>query len=115
MSQISTEKIAEICYEVNRAFCQYRGDDTQVSWGEAPEEIKASVIRGVEFTLDNPSTTPELQHGAWVKTKVDQGYVYGAEKDDVKKTHPCIAPYDDLPDFQKFKDKLFITVVKSVM
>jgi hypothetical protein len=40
--------------------------------------------------------------------------VYGETKDPVKKTHPWMIPYDELPQIQKTKDKLFLAVVKSL-
>ena len=37
------EKIAKTCHEVNKVFCEALGDDSQVSWEEAPEWLKNSV------------------------------------------------------------------------
>jgi hypothetical protein len=38
--------------------------------------------------------------------------VYGEVKDAVAKTHPCMVPYDDLPEFQRKKDALFLAIVR---
>lgn len=49
-----------------------------------------------------------------MEEKVNDGWVYGEVKDADKKTHPCIVPYNELPEFQKKKDHLFIAIVKAL-
>ena len=107
---MKTEVIAKVCHEVNKAFCEANGDLSQKSWSEAEEWQKQSAIKGVEFALTGEAT-PADQHEAWVKDKVDAGWVYGEVKDAEKKTHPCLVPYDQLPAFEKTKDHLFLAVV----
>lgn len=110
---MNKETIAKVCHEVNKAFCEAHGDFSQTSWNEAEEWQKKSAIKGVEFTLTGEAT-PEGQHGAWVKDKVDAGWVFGEVKDAEKKTHPCIVPYEQLSHFEKTKDHLFVAVVNSL-
>lgn len=106
-------KIAKICHEVNRAFCDGIEGETQVSWEEASDHIKQTVIDGVIYIRKNPSSTPKDAHDNWLDFKIDEGWVYGPTKDPVKKTHPLMIRYKDLPKQQKAKDMLFSTVVKS--
>lgn len=103
--------IARICHEVNRAWCEFNGDLSQVAWDKAPDWQKESMVRGVEFVLANPTAHESAQHDAWMRDKVAEGWVHGTVKDANKRTHPCIVPYEELPDVQQFKDKLFRTVV----
>lgn len=105
--------IAMVCHTVNAAFCRAIGDDTQPSWADAPDEIKASAIAGVDYRLANPGITPEQQHAAWMEHKASEGWVHGDVKDFEKKTHPCMVPYDQLPGEQRVKDFLFQAVVDS--
>lgn len=100
------EQIAALCHEVNRAYCASVGDNSQQSWDDAPEWQRESAVNGVKFHLEN-ETTPEDSHISWMKEKVDSGWVYGEIKDSVKKTHPCIVPYNQLPQVQRGKDYLF--------
>jgi len=51
----------------------------------------------------------------WLKERVNDGWVYGDIKNPIAKTHPCIVNYEDLPEEQKVKDKLFISIVKSIL
>jgi len=107
-------KIAETCHEVNRTYCQSIGDNSQLTWEKAPDWQKESAVKGVIFRLENPKAGPDSLHNNWMKDKVDEGWKYGEEKDPEKKLHPCIVPYADLPESQRYKDDLFIAVVKSL-
>lgn len=103
------EKIAELCHEVNRAFCISMGDDSQSKWKNAPDWQKQSAIEGVKYHIYN-ETTPADSHISWMKQKQEDGWTYGVVKDPEKKTHPCMVPYGDLPKEQRSKDYLFKAV-----
>ena len=94
---MENERIARVCHEVNRAYCEAMGDESQVPWELAPEWQRASAIKGVEFTLANPITSPENIHESWLAEKQRDGWRYGPVKDPAKKEHPCFLPYDHLP------------------
>lgn len=105
--------LARICHEANRAFCYTQGDADHESWDNTPEDIKWSAMDGVNNLLSNPTMTPEDSHKNWIKFKESKGWTYGKEKSDIDKTHPCMVPYDQLPQFEKFKDTLFHAIVQS--
>ena len=107
-------RIAETCYEANRAICVAMNDFSQKSWAEADKWEKLSVIRGVKFTIDNLASTPKDQHDAWMRDKFAEGWVYGRTKDPEKKTHPCLVSYETLPKNQQIKDYVFQAIVKSL-
>ena len=44
-------------------------------------------------------------HEVWAQSRIDQGWVYGAERSDALKTHPCLIPYEDLPEVEKAYDR----------
>lgn len=44
-------------------------------------------------------------HEVWAQTRIFQGWQYGAERNDVLKHHPCLVPYEDLPDSEKEYDR----------
>lgn len=110
---MNIEQIAKTCHEVNKAFCESIGDNSQPSWGDAPEWQKASAMNGVRFHLDNPNSKPCDSHNNWLKEKEADGWVFGQIKDPEKKEHPCMVAYDELPINQQTKDALFISVVRS--
>lgn len=107
------DEIAEICHEVNAAYCRTLGDDSQPSWKDAPAWQQDSARNGVQFHLANPKAAASHSHDNWMKEKIRDGWKYGPVKDPDKKEHPCFVPYEDLPPEQKMKDYLFKAVVHS--
>jgi hypothetical protein len=59
----------------------------------------------VEFTPAEVQTLAEMEHERWWAQKRAVGYIFGPEKDDVDKTHPCMVPWDELPEEEKEKDR----------
>lgn len=106
--------IAEVCHEANRAYCRTLGDFSQPAWVDAPEWQRNSAINGVNFHVDNPGSLPSASHDNWLAEKIASGWKYGLIKDPELKEHPCCVPYEELPDDQKKKDKLFIAVVEAL-
>lgn len=106
-------KIAHIAHEVNRAYCASIGDTSQPAWDDAPDWQKESAIKGVEYALEHPESTPETQHESWYQDKRDAGWKYGEVKNPDRKEHPAFMPYANLPPEQKVKDFLFLAVVRT--
>ena len=111
---MTVEQIAQVAHEINRAYCQAIGDDSQPTWEKAPEWQKSSAIKGVDFHLTNPHAGPDASHNSWLKQKEEEGWQWGPEKDPEKKEHPCFVPYNQLPTEQQAKDYLFRQVVHSL-
>lgn len=109
------EAIAKVCHEANRAYCAGIGDLSQVPWEAAPEWQAESAISGVQFVIDNPDAPASANHDSWLKEKAETGWVYGEEKDEVAKTHPCMVPFEILPLEQQRKDVLFRAVVGALL
>lgn len=108
------EKIAQVCHEVNRAYCLALGDDSQVAWADAPEWQRQSAYNGVVYHFNNADSTPADSHASWYAEKEADGWVYGEEKDTELKTHPCMVEYEDLPVEQQAKDFMFSAIVKTM-
>lgn len=106
------QSTAKACHEANKAFCESIGDNTQVSWEEASDAIKQSAFSGVIYALENPEVTPEQMHLNWKRDKIKAGWIYGKEKSEATRMHPCIVDYKDLPEEQRIKDDIFIAVVQ---
>jgi len=108
------EDIAKVAHEVNKAYCEAIGDDSQVKWNDAPDWQRVSAIKGVEFHQHNPSAGPEHSHESWLVEKAAAGWSYGEQKDVDKLEHPCFVPYEELPNEQKAKDYIFRQIVHSL-
>ena len=107
------EQIARVAHEVNRAYCQSLGDNSQPKWEDAPEWQRVSVRMGVDLHTMG-EFGPEAGHVSWMKQKLDDGWKYGPVKDPDKKEHPCLVPFDDLPVDQQAKDFIFRAVVNAL-
>ena len=44
-------------------------------------------------------------HEVWAQSRISQGWVYGEERNDDMKTHPCLVPYEELPEIEKAYDR----------
>ena len=44
-------------------------------------------------------------HEVWAETRIKQGWTYGEQRNDELKKHPCLVPYEDLPDEEKEYDR----------
>jgi len=44
-------------------------------------------------------------HDLWAQERLAQGWTYGPERDDSTKQHPCLVPYEQLPESEKIYDR----------
>ena len=41
----------------------------------------------------------------WAKSRMEEGWTYGEERNDALKHHPCLVPYEELPEVEKAYDR----------
>ncbi len=61
------------------------------------EEVK-------EVIMENARFLAEEEHNGWMAAKLENGWRYGPERDDEKKIHPCLVPFDELSEKDQKKD-----------
>jgi len=44
-------------------------------------------------------------HEVWAATRIAQGWRYGPERNDARKEHPCLIPYEELPETERTYDR----------
>ena len=44
-------------------------------------------------------------HEVWSEGRIKEGWIYGSQRDDKKKQHPCLVPYEELLDSEKEYDR----------
>jgi ryanodine receptor 2 len=44
-------------------------------------------------------------HEVWAKSRIEEGWRYGEMRSDELKTHPCLVPYEELPELEKAYDR----------
>ena len=40
-----------------------------------------------------------------IESRIEQGWTYGAERSDALRQHPCLIPYEELPEVEKDYDR----------
>lgn len=48
----------------------------------------------------------ENTHEVWAHQRLTDGWTYGEKRDDAKKQHPCLIPYEQLPESEREYDRL---------
>ncbi|MDR1553452.1 MAG: Ryanodine receptor Ryr [Prevotellaceae bacterium] len=44
-------------------------------------------------------------HDIWAAQRFAEGWQYGKERNDARKEHPCLIPYEELPENEKEYDR----------
>jgi hypothetical protein len=60
--------------------------------------LNAELLEIVELLAKNT-------HDNWASLRMSNGWRYGPERDDTRKKHPCLVPYEDLPESEKEHDR----------
>lgn len=66
-------------------------DTKDVKLGEELEELIEKMAKNV--------------HEVWAQTRMNQGWVYGKERNDALKQHPCLVAYEELPESEREYDR----------
>lgn len=70
-----------------------------------PQPIDTSDIKlpeNLELLVEQMSKNV---HEVWAETRFRQGWTYGEQRNDELKTHPCLIPYEELPEEEKEYDR----------
>lgn len=44
-------------------------------------------------------------HDVWARNRIQQGWIYGSERNDTLKHHPCLVAYEELPEMEREYDR----------
>jgi hypothetical protein len=44
-------------------------------------------------------------HDIWAQQRLAEGWAYGPKREDTSKKHPCLVPYEQLPESEKEYDR----------
>ena len=70
-----------------------------------PNPVKTDDVILPEELVELMEKIAENVHDNWAELRISEGWTYGEKRDDVKKTTPCLLPYDELPDSEKEYDR----------
>ena len=70
-----------------------------------PQPIDTTDVRLPEELEQLVEQMSKNVHEVWAETRIKQGWTYGEQRNDELKTHPCLVPYEELPEEEKEYDR----------
>ena len=70
-----------------------------------PQPIDTSDVELPQELLDLTEQIAKNVHDVWAVGRIAEGWVYGEERNNERKTTPCLVPYEELPDSEKAYDR----------
>lgn len=70
-----------------------------------------SLVQQINLTPDILEKLAEAAHQAYCDGKKRDGWRYGEKKDEEKKTHPWLVPYNDLPELAKEANRVNVRTI----
>jgi len=81
-----------------------------------PRPIDTRAVSLPEELHDLVELLAESAHDQWALLRFSQGWIFGPERDDALKRHPCLVPYSELPDSEREYDRrTAIETLKAVV
>lgn len=71
-----------------------------------PNPVDTGKIVLPEELLALTEAIAENVHENWSAGRIAEGWTYDEKRDEVKKTTPCLVPYDQLPETEKEYDRV---------
>ena len=78
-----------------------------------PEPMDLSSVDLPESLIQLSERIAENVHEVWAKARMDEGWTYGEKRDDIHKKHPCLVPYDELPE-EEYDRNTAMNTIKMV-
>jgi len=70
-----------------------------------PKPIDTSEIKLPDKVNDLIERLAENNHDIWALQRINEGWTYGPKRDDIKKEHPNLLPYNALTEPEKDYDR----------
>lgn len=81
-----------------------------------PQPVDTSMVELTEELLQLTEVMASNVHDIWARGRMAEGWTWGPERDDVRKEHPGLVPYNELPDSEKAYDRnTAIETVKLIL
>lgn len=71
----------------------------------SPKPINTDDIKVPADLLELAETLSRNVHENWALERIRQGWQYGPQRNDTNKLHPCLVPYEELPEHEKVLDR----------
>ena len=102
-SVVEWEKLSDEFKESNRAQARSIGDKLRAV-NMAFDAGESAFQTVTEFDEETTHFLAKNEHIRWMQEKIANGWVYAPIRDNEKKHHPCLVPYEQLPLAEQQKD-----------
>jgi ryanodine receptor 2 len=81
-----------------------------------PKPIDTEHVALTEEIREITERLAENAHDRWAQQRLKDGWTYGPQRDDARKTHPGLVPYDQLPEAEKEYDRIVaLQTLKAIL
>jgi ryanodine receptor 2 len=81
-----------------------------------PKPVDTSRVTLDEGILELTELLARNVHDIWAHRRLSDAWRFGPRRDDAKKEHPCLVPYEDLPESEKEYDrKVALDTLKVIL
>lgn len=70
-----------------------------------PQPIDTSDVALPDNLMSLAEELAKNVHEVWAKSRMEQGWTFGEDRNDENKKHPCLVPYDELSEEEKDYDR----------
>lgn len=70
-----------------------------------PKPIDTESIELDKGLMELAELLAKNAHDIWAQERLSQGWTYGPSRRDDRKEHPCLVPYEELPESEKVYDR----------
>ena len=70
-----------------------------------PEPVDTSDVTVPEELMELVEEMSRNVHEVWARSRMGQGWTWGEQRDDERKKHPDLIPYDELTEEEKDYDR----------
>jgi len=70
-----------------------------------PQPLDTSHIILSEKLMEISELLAKNIHDVWAKQRIAEGWRYGMDRNDLRKEHPGLVPYEELPENEKEYDR----------
>jgi ryanodine receptor 2 len=81
-----------------------------------PQPLDTSAVILTEEILQLTERLAESMHDIWAQQRLCEGWRHGPQRNDARKEHPCLVPFEQLPEAEKEYDRMTaMQILKAVV
>lgn len=112
---LTVEDLGRLQHALRREIALMFGDGSvPPEWADSPEWMHADSGRGALDMLARPDKTAREEHDRWMAAKTADGWEYGPVRDNARKLHPSMVPFEYLTPGEQLKDIVTVALTREL-